>query len=63
MTKLLVMILVYTLQASSAAPLTALEMKESSSPVSKIRSSTGSAKVKVCVAAMKFGAFSPGCKD
>ena len=57
------MILVYTLQASSAAPLTALEMKESSSPVSKIRSSTGSAKVKVCVAAMKFGAFSPGCKD
>ena len=46
LTKLLILILVYTLQTSSAVSLTPLEMKESSSPVNK-RSSTGSVKGKV----------------
>ena len=48
LTKVLILILVYTLQTSSATSLTALEMKESSSPVSK-RSSTGSVKGKVSI--------------
>ena len=46
LTKFPILILVYTLQTSSATSQTALEMKESSSPVNK-RSSTGSVKGKV----------------
>ena len=50
LTKLLILILVYTLQTRSGASLTGLEMKESPSPVSK-RSSTGSVKGKVSMVA------------
>ena len=52
LTKLLMLILVYTLQTSSATSLTGLEMKETPSPVNK-RSSTGSVKGKVSIVAAR----------